>query len=539
MIPREIQFRDSPAEVRLFRRFRDELCDEFTVLHHVPWLHANPNRRTAEGEADFVIVHAELGALVLEVKGGTLRRDANSNLWYQTSLGKDDEHTCSDPYRQAANGARALAAFMKGHRNRVPNWGPIGHGVCFPDGVFTSEPTPFARREILIDASHLRDSGSLEGRTRDVMNWHLSEKFVQGRPGALALVKALNHDVEVCLLLGVHAEGIDQRIAELSSQQYRIIRLFKHRKRLVIRGPAGSGKTLLAVERAREAAQSGARTLLLCFNRPLADHLRETTRTNPDLEVCTFHQLAHRLAEEAGLDIPEPKEAFFDQAAELALDAIDRLGGRYDAVIVDEGQVMDEQWWIPIEASLRDPEDATLWVFWDDNQALYRRPTGLPEGMEDQPLPEAWRSSRQIFDTVMRFYKGDPVECLGPDGPEVEVITPNGHPRKQLNQVLHRLINEQEVRPSEIVVLTPRALSQSGVSGNVGGFRVVEEPRGPNDVRISSIKRFLGLESQVVVITELPNSTDRDFRSLMYVGLSRARALLVVLGELDKRPIAA
>lgn len=535
MIPRAIQFREGGrAEEELFARFRDQVSNDFTVLHHVPWLMRDRTRKTVEGEADFVIVHPDFGALVLEVKGGTLRRDVHSNLWYQTSVGKDDEHTCTDPYGQARNGARAIVEFMTGYRGRVPNWGPIGHGVCFPHGVFISEPTPAARREVLIDATHLREQAGLERRLRDVMDWYPKDMFVQGQRGAEILIKALNHEVEVELLLGVHAEGVDRVIAELSAQQYRVIRLLKHKKRLAVRGPAGSGKTLLAVERAREASRAGARTLLLCYNRPLADHLRDVTVGSADLDVCTFHQLARRLAEEASLEIPASKKAFYEGVATLALEAIDRLGGQYDAVIVDEGQVMDGDWWVPIEASLRDLEDGTLWVFWDDNQALYRRPTGLPDGMDEQPLPEAWRSSRQIFDTVMRFYVGAPVDCLGPEGPEVEVIAANGQPRKQINQVLHRLINEQQVRPSDIVVLTPRSLSQSGLVGDVGGFRLNEQPTRPNDVRISSIKRFLGLESQVVVITEVPSPSHPDYRNLMYVGLSRARALLIVVGELEE-----
>jgi UvrD-like helicase C-terminal domain len=46
---------------------------------------------------------------------------------------------------------------------------------------------------------------------------------------------------------------------------------------------------------------------------------------------------------------------------------------------------------------------------------------------------------------------------------------------------------------------------------------------------VSSIKRLLGLEAKVVVLCELPHSDRPDFQSLVYVGLSRARAHLVVI----------
>ncbi|MDQ3672728.1 MAG: ATP-dependent helicase [Actinomycetota bacterium] len=533
MVPKTIQFWESDAETLAFRQLRDEVSNEFTALHHVPWKSPDKKRRTVEGEADFVLVHPELGALVLEVKGGTLRYEAATGRWYQKSKGKDDEHRIPDPFDQAANGARAIVEFMKTHRVSRKNWGPIGFGVCFPEGVFQSEPTPAIRPEVMIDGRHLRESGGLEARIREVMAWYPRDQFVQGADGAGKLIAALNHDVVVDQPLGLRTAGVDRAITELSAQQYRILRLLKHKRRLAVSGPAGSGKTLLALERARDAAQSGDETLLLTFNRPLADHLVHEARGLSHLEVCTFHQLCHRLAERAGVSIPVDQREFFDQAPTIALEALDALGGLYEAIVVDEGQVMEEDWWFPIEEALRDRNDGLLWVFYDDNQALYRRPRGLPSGMEIQPLTETWRSSRQIHEVVMRYYDGGEVECLGPDGPDVEIVPANGQPRKQVSRVLHRLVTEQHARASDIVVLTPRGFSQSEVSGDVGSFRLVESPAGVNDVRLSSIKRFLGLESQIVVMCELPEPTHPEFRSHMYVGFSRARAHLVIVGDID------
>jgi hypothetical protein len=538
MIPKTIQFWESDAEVLLFRKLRDELSNDFTALHHVPWKSPDKRRRTIEGEADFVIVHPELGALVLEVKGGTLRYEAASGRWYQTSKGKDDEHRIPDPFEQAGNGARAIVEFMKTHRVSRKNWGPLGFGVSFPEAVFESDPTPGIRPELMIDGRHLRDPGALEARLREVMAWYPSDQFVQGEDGAAKLVAALNHDVVVEQPLGLRVAGVDRAITELSAQQYLILRLLKHKKRLAVSGPAGSGKTLLALERARDAARAGEETLLLVYNRPLADYLVAEAGGQPHLEVCTFHQLCHRLATRADLRVPTEQREFYAQAPTIALDAIATLGGTYDAVVVDEGQVMEEDWWFPIEATLRDADEGLLWVFYDDNQALYRRPTGLPPGMETQPLTVAFRSSRQIHEVVMRYYEGVEPECLGPDGPDVEIVAENGQPRKELSRVLHRLLTEQHARAADIVVLTPKGFDQSDVSGEVGSYRLVEAPSGPNDVRLSSIKRFLGLESQIVVMCELPDTTHPEFRSHMYVGLSRARAHLVIIGDIDYEQVS-
>jgi hypothetical protein len=534
MIPRAILHRESRAEVQLFPQLRDKMSNEFTILHHVPWANPDKRRRTIEGEADFVLVHPGLGALVLEVKGGTLRFDSGEGRWYQTSLGKNDEHQCADPFAQASNGARAILKFLESYPGWPRSWGPIGFGVCFPDALFERDATPAIRTELVVDGRHLREREGLERRIREVMGWYPRDRFVQGETGASKLIAALNHDVVIDEPLGLRVAGVDRAITELSAQQYRILRYRKHTKRLAVSGPAGSGKTLLALERARDAARGGNETLLLTYNRPLADHLSGEVGDLAHLEVCNFHQLCHRLTGRAGVPVPEGQDAFYAEAPSVALEALDRIGGQYDAVIVDEGQVMHEDWWVPIEASLRDSDQGMLWVFYDDNQALYRRPRGLPPGMETQPLTEAWRSSRQIHNIVMRYYAGEyQIDCLGPDGPDVEIVASNGQPRRDLSRVLHRLVKEQHALASDIVVLTPRAVSQSEIAGEIGAFRLDESPTRPNDIRLSSVKRFLGLESQIVILCELPEPSHPEFRSLMYVGLSRARAHLVIVGQID------
>jgi hypothetical protein len=528
MIPARIQFRDSPAEVRLFDAFKTQLPDSYTVLHHVPWTLRSSGRRSIEGEADFIVVHADHGALVLEVKGGTLRYDASEARWYQTSLNRDDEHQVKDPFRQAADGVRGILQHLASWKGWRKNWGPIGFGVCFPDAAFAGPPLPATRPELVIDGTDMAEAGGLARRIREIMEWYPHDSFAQGETGKNELVRALNHDVVVEQPLGLAAEGVERQIAELSGQQYRILRLFRHKLRLAVSGPAGSGKTLLALEKGRDLARTGKKTLILCYNRPLADYLRTEIGSLPDLEVTTFHQLTSRLLEKAKIRSPGKSE-FFDRAPELLLDAIAVVGGQYDAVLVDEGQVIDQNWWVPIEALLRDNEDGVLWVFYDDNQALYERPRGLPTGVDHQPLLEVWRNSRPIFDAVMGYYAGDPPECLGPDGPAVTVAPANGDPRPEVSRALHRLVTEQNVRTSDIVVLTARNASTSPLAGTVGSFVLTETPTNPRDVKLASIYRFLGLESRVVIVCDLPPREHPDFSRLMYVALSRARAVLVVV----------
>jgi Uncharacterized conserved protein (DUF2075) len=77
----------------------------------------------------------------------------------------------------------------------------------------------------------------------------------------------------------------------MTRQQTRLLRAIGMRRRAMICGGAGTGKTLLAFERAREMAGSGLHTLFLCYNRALGDHLKSAASGINNLHVMTFHQL--------------------------------------------------------------------------------------------------------------------------------------------------------------------------------------------------------------------------------------------------------
>ena len=204
----------------------------------------------------------------------------------------------------------------------------------------------------------------------------------------------------------------------------------------MILGVAGSGKTLIAAEKARRLAAEGFDVLLTCFNRPLAEFLAGTIGQKERVTVSTFHRLAERLGQEAGLIGAKPAHdaAYFDGLADI-LDRVLRDGGgpRFDAIVVDEGQDLDSVWWLPLLDLLRDRERGIVYVFGDANQDLYhaREPDELgvvmPERTDPFYLHENRRSTRAIHAFAQRFSQTDasapPSVALGPDGSPVEIVT--------------------------------------------------------------------------------------------------------------------
>src|SRR3546814_6824924 len=100
----------------------------------------------------------------------------------------------------------------------------------------------------------------------------------------------------------------------------------------------------------------------MCYNRGLADHLREQSKGIDNLDVASFHQLCRRWIDKArselGRDlVAEARRAFpagteYHHHQPIAFaNAIDLFGIQYDAVIVDEAQDFGDEYWMPVERS--------------------------------------------------------------------------------------------------------------------------------------------------------------------------------------------
>ena len=174
--------------------------------------------------------------------------------------------------------------------------------MCFPDSVLASAPLPHVDPAISIDAHAVEGGPRLARCIEEAMRWwgegpgrqsaRGAPPDVGGRPderGFRLLVEALAHDLEIRHPLGVELDRADREIIELSARQLTVLSALAGNRRMAISGPAGSGKTLLAVEKARRLAAQGLAVLFTCFNRPLADHLRGLP--DPDrVDVVGFHQ---------------------------------------------------------------------------------------------------------------------------------------------------------------------------------------------------------------------------------------------------------
>ena len=524
--------RSRRAEVRVYDAFV-KAPNDWRIFYSVAWLSRDLSDELRDGEADFVVVHPRFGLLVLEVKGGGIEREGRSGEW--SSVDHEGKvHAIHDPFAQASRSKHALVAKIRELPAFSDRWVPAAHAVVFPDlGRLTVPAGVHAPPEIVVCGD---DLGRLPERIEEIFRVSRpanEQAFDAGHAGEIE--RLLAPTLRVRAPLAVSAREADRAILTLTEEQYRVLELLSRVRRVAVSGPAGSGKSLLAVEHARRLAAQGLRTLFVCFNRPLADAVGRDVTAQDNLRIHTFHDLCHRLGEEAGIVagdyVNDPSPEFFTRLPEVLLEALQaRPDLRFDAIVVDEGQDFESEWWALLELALVDPSAGILYVFHDDAQRLTDGASTLPVGLTPIPLTRNIRNTQTISQLASHFSSGDS-ESEGPEGRAVEFVevAEANQLTATLSKILHRLIREVQFRAEEIAILTGRGRATTVLAGleRIGAYRVGPLPVLPGVVAVDTIRRFKGLDSRAVVLVEIDHLTDDH--ELLYVGITRARTHLVVL----------
>ena len=348
----------------------------------------------------------------------------------------------------------------------------------------------------------------------------------------------------------------------------------------VVKGVAGSGKTLVLLCRARLIAKARPRwrVLLTCFNRVLADELGRQLRRNGrglgNVTVKNIDRLPFDLRAEArrrGGDLALPDDDF-DGRITVCLNYLraDEEAALFDTVLVDESQDFDPDR-LELAWRLLKPGRTDFVVARDAAQNVYRRPPWIPPGTSGRGrtyiLDQNYRNTEEILQTALALL--DDSDGLAGD-PETDdlIIPPRSALRHGWPPELIYTPSSGEVRVAcdrveglitggilgnDIAVLCGNhklqdryeaELNKRGISNINLAYRKNRNAVGreaTNRVMIASLRLLKGLEfphvflsglSEIALGGDVPDDTTA--RRAIYVAMTRATSHLIVMVSGDE-----
>ncbi|HSD78353.1 MAG TPA: ATP-binding domain-containing protein [Solirubrobacteraceae bacterium] len=217
----------------------------------------------------------------------------------------------------------------------------------------------------------------------------------------------------------------------------------------------------------------------------------------------------------------------------LLLDAAAGLGREFDAILVDEAQDFRADWITTLQLLLHDEDDGVLFLFADENQAIYHTDFAIPPGFLRYRLTGNLRNTAAIHGLLARHF-AERSNAKGPPGIDVTIRCYRDD--RQLPHELSSLLTaltDHGIKPAQITVLTGHSTDTSALARYqhepLGSFRLCRSPSRHNDVRFESVHRFKGLEAPVVILCEMQHLHHTARKRVWYTGISRANSGLVLL----------
>jgi len=519
IFPLKPNFRSS-AEEEVFKFVVAGLSDNDVVFCNLEI--STPDR--GDTEIDLVVLLANRGCVVVETKGGHITFDGED--WIQSD---NAGFRKIDPAQQARRNMFAIRDYIRNRwsqGNLKADWIVAFPANRVPDVNDTNLP-----RSKIVDKQDLSKIVSTMKSNIDslVAAPPSSPKWIDAVISHLSPLSAIEADKQSVL------GGNLDFIKSLTHERALLLDQIAENDRYYVRGPAGSGKTWLAFEQAKKWASEGLRVGIVAFNRGITSYMQnkvfELEESQRPAWVGTFHNFANFLGTTAGS--PGKYDESNDIYAESLISCARALKNeeKFDAFVVDEAQDFMASWWQTIDLTLRNPGVGKLALFGDDQQKLFGTRKG-PDGFFAKfALDDNIRNSRQIGE-LARGFTSRGITLRGPNSFPVEYIEcEESEVIDKADDAIERLADLEVWQPGELALLTTKERHPVHASySKKQKDEYWQEFWSGESVFYGTVSGFKGLERPVVVLAINGFHHSEDFEDFLYVGLTRARDKLVVVG---------
>lgn len=546
----------STGEKMLFEIFKNSsFTKDWIVLHS---LNLSQHTIRLYGEIDFLILIPKSGIYVMEVKGGDVK--CIDGVWHYTNKFNVTNTSNVGPFNQARDAMFSLRSaiekeFGRGHKFTKTLSGFL---CAFPHISFDKYSVEYEPWQIL-------DKDTIQSGTENFFK-NLVQQFIQKHRGQKwfsekdslpdakslkLLCDFLRGDFERIRTVKERLAEFDKRVKTYTEEQFRILDSIQLNERSITQGSAGTGKTMIAIESAVRAAAEGKTVLLTCYNRLIGEWMQKQIEEWKDkITVSSLHSFLFEQSKGFNYDKSQNnKQDFYSKYLPLLLKDIYQKGisKKFDKLIVDEGQdLIREEYLVLFDAMLEGGlQNGNCEIYGDfERQAIYAQLSkkemfDLLKGSGQYSnflLKINCRNTKQIGEesSLISGFEKPPFLLEHLEGIPVEYIfyTDEIHQKTLLAEQLQKL-SANKLPLNELVIISPRKFETS-CSKSVSGFSI-REIKNNSEVSLvqsffgfATVQAYKGMESNYVLITDIEDLSSENAKSLLYVGMSRARYGLII-----------
>ena len=544
-------FNFSGGELLLYELLQ-QLPDDYYVFHSTHW---NEQRRRNEysarkyvqwGEADFTIFHPSYGFIVFEVKDGLISFSRERG-WIQTNRSNGMDKTI-DPMDQAE---RSKYYFLDRIKARFGGQSPYTFcsAVWFTAGdranIEGNLPLNY-KEEIVLWSNDLQSVAAAEMAIRRIYRFYDVRKVEPSEEMTSKVLDTLAPEFGVVQTMRSRTLAAKALFRRMTTEQMYLLDYLEEQEEAAIHGVAGTGKTVLAIQKAKNLAQTD-RVLFLCFNRFLKTHLEETC---PDSTNISFFTLDGLVGAFTGAFTRSPDERT-DTISEFLMDW-DEYELPFKHIVVDEGQDFADIH-LQLLHDIAQAHHGNFYVFYDRNQFVQglRYPEWLDKMDCRLVLSRNCRNTKEIAITSTRPIGIDENRIrMRRESAVGGTIKPNlffAEDKSILKEYLCRLIRKYisaGLAGTDIVVLSMKPEGKSILTEDdfrlSGGYMLTKD-KNSNGILFTTVRKFKGLEAMAVICIDIDSETfenDRK-RNIFYVGTSRAMSYLNLITTASPEELAA
>ena len=520
-LPRE--FAPNSQEGLMFAEL-NKLPEDYYVFHSFSIVTLD-GKVIKESETDFVIFHPQKGILCLEAKAGQV--DYVDGYW---KYGSGKVMKKDGPYNQASSNKWKLKDYMEKHGLQYElKHCKLLHAVWFPDVPLSKFHGRQLPSEADLAITLTSDSfGRIKEDIDKIFELDIPAKIVTSlseKDSRRILDRVLAPSFNLISLQEIEIERTKKVFKRMLREQVALLNYLEEQDNAIINGLAGTGKTVMAVEKARLHSEKGEKVLFLCYNAFLKEHLKETY-PYPYVQYYTIDGLACKICNTSKPDY----RLFKDRLEEMFCES----SFPYQHVIIDEGQdfgkveAQEEELIELIKENAIDDENrkGTFYLFYDKNQMI--QSDRVPKYIDDSDckltLYRNCRNTENIALTSLRLPGSEKSPKLYQDAvlgdiPEFGFAKGQEETVCMLNNLVDKYI---DAGYTNITVLTCKT-EQNSIIAEYCDDSKYNYKRG--FVRFTTCRKFKGLESDVVILVDIDRDifSDEIGEQLMYVGTSRAR----------------